>query len=158
MNSFLLKEDYKILPLPVILSSKLKNRINAIKIYNQNNINGISQWNIYLKGIINYIEKRSIAFDYSNRSSLLPNKTRYNNDLNYGIGYQIMTDTNDCAFAFVFMMNLKPEEFGLKVPPTLKEDKQYNNPIRKVYHLNESDIRMIVRCIIQEIVVRKCLI
>lgn len=137
MLPFILNEDNQPLPLPVIFSRKIKDKISAIKAYNQGKSNALSQWYQYLNDIVSYIEKRSIAFNYSGISSLLPNRTNYNNDMGYGIGYKIMINENDCAFVYIFMVNLNPESFGLKVPPTLKENKSIR--------LTESQLRKIIR-------------
>ena len=53
------------------------------------------------------------------------------------------------------MVNLKPDEFGLKVPSNVKESKQYNtNRVKRTICLTESELeRMIdksVRRIIKE--------
>ena len=52
-------------------SSKITKNINVINSYNQNNINGLTQWRDYLNGIRTYLSNPVIAWD-----SLLSTKIR----------------------------------------------------------------------------------
>lgn len=139
-----LSEDRLPPRLIVIFSSKLSKEINAIDNCNQNNIQGLAQWYDYLEGIRNYISNPVIAFDYTDRYIQFPNGARYIRDFDYNVGYTIKTNNKTQeAFVYVFMLNLKPYEFGLKTPQT----KNGNSPIQ----ITESDLKMMVRKVIRRL-------
>ena len=143
-----LKEDRRPNTLAVIFSAKITKKIYAISTYNQNKKAEIYQWRDYLEGLKTYISNPVIAYDYTNRYKRLPNGGIYNNDFKYGVGYTIITDNStNLPCVFVFMLNLKPEEFGLKVPPMM-EGKRQN---KKVYRLTESQLRSIITETIKKI-------
>ena len=86
--------------------------------------------------MIDYLSNPVIAWDYVGRHTQFPNGAKFIRDFNYNIGYTIKTnDTSNRTYVYVFMLNLNPEEFGLKVPPTLKENKIV---------LTESNLRKII--------------
>ena len=65
-----------------------------------------------------------IAWDYTNRFSRFPNGTRFIKDFDFNVGYAVKTNsTTKQPYVYVFMVNLRPEEFGLEIPPTLKENR-----------------------------------
>ena len=138
MKRYLLKEDRLPTKLTVVFSPKISKQINIIDDYNCTNIDDIYQWYDYIEGIKKYISNPVIAFDYTNRYRSLPNGTRFIHDFDYNIGYTIKTNKNtDSPYVYIFNVNLKPEEHGLKIPPTLQECKN-------VVRLTESDLRFIV--------------
>lgn len=103
--------------LPVSFSAEIRKKINDIYAYNQNNIDGLYQWDEYIEGLKSYISNRSIAFDYANRYTTFPNGARHLRDLGYDVSFIVSTNKNtNKNYVYVFMANLKPEEFGLKVP------------------------------------------
>lgn len=138
MKRSLVKEDKLPSKLIVRFSSKIAKEINAIDSFNHNNLDALYQWREYLDGIKRYISNPVIAWDYTNRYSRFPNGAVFIEDFGYNIGYSIKNDniTNQ-PYVYVFMMNLNPEEFGLKVPLTLKENKRIK--------LTESQLRSIIR-------------
>lgn len=112
-----LKEDRLPSRLFVGFSSNITKQIEAIKNYNQNNIDGLSKWRDYLDGMKKYISNPVIAWDYTNRHQRFPNGTMFISDFDYNIGYTIKTNnTTQQQYVYVFMANLKPDEFGLIVP------------------------------------------
>ena len=132
----MIKKDRLPPKLPVVLSSKISRKISAINAYNQNNTDEISQWYDYIEGMIDYLSNPVIAWDYMGRHSLFPNGARFIRDFNYNIGYTIKTNsTSNCAYVYVFRLNLNPEGFGLRVPSALKENKIV---------LTESNLRRII--------------
>ena len=133
MKTRLLKEDKLPPKLLVIFSSKISQTINDIGAYNKNNVEAISQWSEYLDGVKRYISNPVIAFDYTDKYARFPNGARYIKDFDYNIGYSIVSNgaTNQ-PFVYIFMLNLKLEEFGLKIPPTK-------------YVLSESQLRNLIR-------------
>lgn len=131
MRQQLLKEDRLLPKLFVRFSSKIANEINAIDTFNQGNLNGLSNWHDYLDGMISYISNPVIAWDNTNRHQRFPNGTRFIADFDYNVGYTIKTNnTTQQQYVYVFMANLKPEEFGLIVP-------QINESIKKALSLIE---------------------
>jgi hypothetical protein len=147
-----LKEDRLPSKLPVIFSAKIRKDIESIEVYNRNNIDGIYQWRDYLNGLISYISNPTIAWDNTGRYQHFPNGATFIRDFDFNVGCTVKTNsTTNQSFVFVFRVNLKPEEFGLKVPAKLKENKQIGIPLQKVYRLNESDLCKIVRNVIREV-------
>ncbi len=139
MKQYLLKEDRLPTKLTVVFSPKISKQINIIDEYNYNDIDNIHQWYDYLEGIKRYITNPVIAFDYTNRYRSFPNGTRFIHDFDYNIGYTIKSNKyTNSPYVYIFNVNLKPEEYGLKVPPTLNENK-------RIIPLTESHIRRIIR-------------
>ena len=146
MGCYWLNEDRLPSKLFVGFSSKITKEIENIDDYNQNNIEGISHWHNYIDGIRSYISNPAIAFDYTNRYSRFPNGAIYNRDFDYNVGYVIKTNNStNQLFVYVFMVNLKPDEFGLKVPSNIKENKQYNtNRVNQTIYLKESELKQMI--------------
>ena len=144
MRERCLNEDKLPQRLPVVSSKKINAEITAIETYNQNNREGISQWRDYLNGLKNYISNPVIAWDYANRYHHTKKGAIYLNELGYNAIFMVLTNNQtQQAYVYLFWIDLKPEEFGLKVPPTLNENKQ---PITKiVYCLSEKQLRNIIK-------------
>ena len=86
------------------------------------NREGISQWRDYLNGLKNYISNPVIAWDYANRYHRTKKGAIYLNELGYNAIFMVLTNNQtQQAYVYLFWIDLKPEEFGLKVPPTLNE-------------------------------------
>ena len=144
MRKYQLNEDKLPKRLSVWFSRKINAQITAIETYNQDNIDSLSQWKDYLNGLRSYISNPVIAWDYTNKYQHYRNGTTYLNELGYNAIFTVMANTKtQQTYVSVFWINLKPEEFGLKVPPMLSENKQPVNKI--VYHLKESQLRNIIR-------------
>ena len=112
-----INEDRLPQKLSVVFSNTIRQEMDAIYTYNQNNIDGLYQWYEYIDGIESYISNRSIAFDYANRYTTFPNGAIHLRDLGYDVTFIVSTNrTTNKSYVYVFMLNLKPEEFGLKVP------------------------------------------
>lgn len=103
----------------VKFSAKLAKKIKLISEYNHNNIEGVNKWLNYIDWIKSYISKRSIAWDYANQHIELPNGTRFIRKFN--IGYTVKTDSQG-AYVYVFMIDLKIEEYGLTFPDTSSQN------------------------------------
>ena len=139
LSHYALKEDRLPSILLVRFSTKISNKINTIITYNQNNIEAITKWREYLEGIKRYLSNPVIAWDYTNRFSRFPNGGRFVREFDYNVAYVIKTNNvTQQAYVYIFIINLNAEEFGLKLPPTLNENK-------KIIPLTESYIRHIVR-------------
>lgn len=143
---FCLNEDKLPQSLFVAFSSKILEDIKSINSHNQDNIKGLYQWRDYLDGIQNYLSNPSIAFDYANRYSSFPNGAKFIRDFDYNVGYTVKTNnaTNQ-VYVYIFMVNLKPEEFGLRIPKN--ENKQYktNRNMKQVIRLTESDLHRVIK-------------
>lgn len=129
--------------LSVIFSKKITNEIDAIDYYNRNNYDKLSMWHDYIDGIRNYISNPVIAWDNTNRYIHFPNGATYIRDFNFNVGFTIKTNSNK-TYVYVFTINLKPAEFGLKVPQTLNENKQHTST-KIVYRMKESQLRRIIQ-------------
>ena len=132
MKQHWLNEDKLPSRLFVAFSSEIRKRIDTIDAYNQDNPEGLSQWQDYLNGIKRYISNPVIAWDNTNRYSRLPNGTRFIRDFGFNVGFSVKTNkTTNKPYVYIFMVNLNPEEFGLKVPTSTNEAKQRIESIRK---------------------------
>ena len=139
MTQYYIKEDKLAPNLLIRFSARINKQINAIKDFNRGNIEGLSQWVGYLEGMKTYISKRTIAWDNTGRYIEWPNGSIFIPDLGYNVAYNIITDSaTKRDLVFIFRANLAPEEYGLKVPPALNENK-------RIIPLTESHIRHIVR-------------
>ncbi len=152
-----LNEDRLPSKLTVLFSKKIRMEIEAIEIHNQRNSEGLYKWRDYLNGITNYISNPVIAFDYTNRYSKFPNGAIYNRDFDYNVGYVVKTNNStNQSFVYVFMVNLKPDEFGLKVPSNIKENKQYNAyRMKRTICLTESELERIIDKSVRRIIKEK---
>lgn len=157
MKRYELNEDRLPSKLTVLFSQKIRREIESIEIQNQNNIDGLYKWRDYLNGITNYLSNPVIAFDYTNRYSRFPNGAIYNRDFDYNVGYVIKTNNStNQLFVYVFMVNLKPDEFGLKVPSNIKENKQYNtNRVNQTIYLKESELKQMIEESVRNILKEK---
>lgn len=139
-----MREDRLPRKLSVVTSNDINKTIEAIDTYNQDNEDGLFQWHNYLDGIRNYISNPVIAWDYMGRYSHFTNGAIFIRDFDYNVGLIVkVSKITHQAYVYVFRINLNPEEFGLKVPPTLNENAQSTTKI--VYHLKESQLRRIIR-------------
>ncbi len=118
MYKFVLKEDKPPIRLPVVFSPAINKEIESIDEYNQPLGDALDEWNDYLEGIRDYLSYAKIAFDYANRFRRLPNGCPFIEDFGYNVGYSVKTSKRTHrAYVYVFMINLRTEEFGLKIPP-----------------------------------------
>ena len=118
-------------------SKEITNRIESIYKYNQGN-EALVQWSEYLETIRKYISNPSIAFDYKHSSIHFRNGAILLKDFGCDAIYYIKTNNTHPPYVYIFKINLKTDEYGLKVPPTLQENKN-------VIHLTESHIRSMIR-------------
>ena len=148
MKHHYLIEDKLPPKLPVVFSSKISNQINVIYACNQNNTDALSQWDEYIEGLKSYISNPVIAWDYNNRYVHFPNGAIHLMDLGYDVSFIVKTNqTTNENYVYVFMLNLKPEEFGLKVPSKGNSQITCNTNIsnKKLIRLTEQDLHRIVR-------------
>lgn len=119
----------------VRFSTKVSSKIDSIISHNKGNIQAISEWLEYLETVKNYVSNPVIAWDYTNRNIQLKNGTKFIQDFDFNIGYTIITDyTTNSPFVYIFMVNLKPQEFGLR------ECKRRRNAVT----ITESKLRRII--------------
>ena len=116
MKKYRLYEDKLPSKLVVILSPKITKEIDTIHKLNQDKIENLYQWYSYIDEVQNYISNCVIAWDYNSRHIRFPNGAFFIKDFDYNVGYTIKNNAQNQTYVYVFMMNLKTEEFGLKVP------------------------------------------
>ena len=117
MDKYSLKEDKQVPKLFVAFSSKICKQITEITSYNQNNLEGLSQWYDYIDWVRKYMSNSVIAQDYTNRYKQGRNGARFIKDLGLNVRYTVLSDcATDVPFVYIFMIDLKLEEYGLKVP------------------------------------------
>lgn len=120
MSKFVLKEDKPPIRLPVVFSPAISKEIESILEFNQQLRNSLDEWTDYIEGIKNYLSYAKNAFDYANRFRRLPNGCPFVGDFGYNVGYSVKTSKRTHrAYVYVFMINLRAEEFGLKIPPKI---------------------------------------
>lgn len=135
-RKFKLYEDKDTYKFTVILSPKINKDMDVIYDINQNKTKELRKWYTYIDEVKEYVSKREIAWNYNKRNIKFPNGTYFIKDFDYNVGYTIKSDkTTHNPFVYIFMINLKPEEFGLKVPQTNESRRR-----RFALHLNESKI------------------
>lgn len=135
----------------VTFSNKISLYIDAIDDYNKNNIEALTQWYEYIDTIKSYISNPVIAWDNMWRYQHYPNGTTYIRDFGFNVGFTIKTSNRTHHnYVYVFKVNLKPEEFGLKVPPILNENKQHTSD-KIIYRIKESQLRRIIQESIKQI-------
>lgn len=145
MKQKCLKEDRLPSKLPVVLSKNINTQITAIESYNHNNVDGLSQLHEYLNVLRNYISNPSIAMDYANRYHCTKNGAIYMSELGFNVLFMVMTNNRtQQAYVYIIKLKLNPEEFGLKVPPTLNENKQHTST-KIVYRMKESQLRRLIQ-------------
>ena len=143
-----LNEDILPQKLPVRFSSKIDVKISSIANYNQGNTDAISQWYEYIEGIKSYISNPAIAWDYTSRYPHFPNGAIYIRELGYEVAFIVKTNNKtNRNYVYVFKANLNPEEFGLRVPPTLKKNRQSPNRLTETYlcHIIEKSVKSALR-------------
>lgn len=124
MKQCWVNEDKLPQKLLVITSPKISKQIQVIDGYNQNNIDALYQWNEYIEGVKSYISNPVIAWDYNNKYPHFPNGAVHLRDFGYDVAFIVKTNQNtNKNYVYVFKIDLKPQEFGLKVPPTLEENR-----------------------------------
>lgn len=127
--------------LEVRFSSKILKNINTIESINQGNRKGLSEWYKYIQWLTEYLSKFSVVLDYGNNHIKLPNNARFIRDIN---AYYIIQNNSYKTWVYVFKIDLKPQDYGLKVPQSLGEFKCLPKTIR----LTESQFkRMLTECI-----------
>lgn len=133
--------------LPVYLSAEIQNRMDFIKNYNQDNPNGLSQWEEYIEFLKRYISNPSIAYDYANKYSHYRNGAVHIAELGYDVTFIVtLNKAQTRSFVYVFKLNLNPQEFGLKIPQPIPENKQ------QIIRLTEAQFMNLLTECISEII------
>lgn len=141
-----LKEDRLPKKLNVIFSADILNKMDTIENFNQNNIEGISQWYKYIEGLVSYISNPVIAWDYTNRFAHFPNGAIVIKELGYDVAFIVKTDRiNNINYVYVFKINLYPEKYNLKTPPSLNEQ-------RTLLRLTEHQLRCLIKQCVKNII------
>lgn len=63
----------------------------------------------------------AIAFDYNNRCLWLDDETLQFRDLGYDVTFTTLEDNKGMTFLLIYRMNLNVEDYGLEMPPHLRE-------------------------------------
>ena len=134
MKQRLLTEDKLPQKLPVLYSEYITNQIEVILNYNQDNTTGLSAWKDYIDGISSHISNRAIAFGYGNNYKRDSDEFVLLHD--FGATFRLI-DGTDRTFVEIVWIDLKPEEFGLEVPPMLNENVRNNDSVKKIQSLIE---------------------
>jgi hypothetical protein len=154
MSKYKLNEDKRLDKLPVRYSDELSKKIEEVKFYNMFEVENIEQWINSIKGLVSWVSDPSIAWDNQNKFTHYPNGETYIK--RYGLRFSIMTYKDEQGiehnFVYIITITLNPQDYNLKIPPYLYENKKYKSArmVDKKCHkdairLNESHIRQIVR-------------
>lgn len=111
MKQYFLSEDSLPPKLPIIFSDSITSQIQDICDYNRGNTYGLSVLQNYLKGIINHISNRAIAFGYGSNYPMCSNGTTYIYDM--GVVF-CLKDDSEKVFVEVTWIDLNLEDFGLQ--------------------------------------------
>ena len=134
----------------VILSPKTIREMEEIYRLNSNKVNELYQWYSYIDDVQNYVSNRAVAWNYNGRNIRFPNGALFIKDFDYNVGYTIKTNKyTEQTYVYVFMMNLKTEEFGLKRPPVIQESKKKRQIVIK-----ESQLHSIIHKTIRRLLLR----
>ena len=121
----------------VILSPKIIREMEEIYRLNSNKVNELYQWYSYIDDVQNYVSNRAVAWNYQAGNIRFPNGALFIKDFDYNVGYTIKTNKyTEQTYVYVFMMNLKTEEFGLKRPPVIQESKKKRQIVIKEFQLH----------------------
>ena len=102
-------------------------KIDRIADYNKYKKEKISEWYEGIDGFKDYISNPVIAWDYSDKFTHTSDGETIINELEFEASYTIKTNKNTGKnYVYVFKLTLRPDEFGLDVPSSLKESKQNN--------------------------------
>jgi len=148
MILYCLNEDKRLEKLPVGFSDEISEKIDEIDWYNRSNTDALIQWHDYLDDIISYISNIVIAWDNMDRFQLYPNNAIRFREFGYDITFMVKTKRGtNRSYLHVFKINLKPEDFGLNIPPYIQENKQHNNNTMKqkqTIRLTESQLHQVI--------------
>jgi hypothetical protein len=101
--------------LSVRFSSKIAQQIRRINVLNKHNIEALNNWKEYLRWIKRYLSDSTIAWDNMGRYPRFPNGAIFIRDFGYNVACIIQIDnTTNLPYVYVFKVNLKPREFGLR--------------------------------------------
>jgi hypothetical protein len=96
-------------------SSKIAQQIRRINVLNKHNIEALNNWKEYLRWIKRYLSDSTIAWDNMGRYPRFPNGAIFIRDFGYNVACIIQIDnTTNLPYVYVFKVNLKPREFGLR--------------------------------------------
>lgn len=141
-NGYMLLEDTRPKRLTVSVSSKIKKSIAEIYKCNQDNPTALSQWARYIESIRSYISNPAIAFDYANRYAHYPNGAIHLVEMNYDVSFITKSnDTNEYAYVYIFGIDFKLKDFGLKDPTIMNELRKKKGTVI----VTESKLRSIIR-------------
>jgi hypothetical protein len=121
----LLMEINQLLKLPTYFSSEFDDKIDEIIWYNQFEEEGRKQLKDELETILSHISNRAIALSYSDGGREDINRTIFKIILGHNVAYKIVAD-NDFVSICIENIEFNVEDYGLKVPPTLGENKNVN--------------------------------
>ena len=139
MNRCYLNEDKRLEKLLVVFSEDIIEKIDDINWCNRSNTEKLAEWHDYIDGITGYIANPVIAKDYMGWFQRYPNGTIWINEQGMDVTFMVkMKNGTNQQYVYVFDINLKPEDFGLKNPSMMYEGKHpYRESVRKVISLVE---------------------
>lgn len=117
MTGYSLQEDKLPPKLPFVLSAKIRSQIFLIDDYNQDMPDQVLQWHHYIEWMASYISNPAIAFDYANRYVHYRNGAMHISELTINATVIVKYTAKKGAYVYIFKLDLKPEDFGLKLPP-----------------------------------------
>ena len=140
MKRYCLNEDVKLKKLPVRFSDELAEKMDDVVFYNRFEVENLNEWINDIVGITSWLSNPAIAWD--NRNVFI----HYNNESTYisryGILFQILNYIDkqgvEHNFVYVLDVDIKPQNYNLRVPPYLCENK-------KTISITESRIKRVVR-------------
>ena len=143
MRKYMLKEDKRLPKLPVVCSDEVNYMIDYIVSRNQNQPYELKQWEDDVLSVLDHISNPNIAWNNEGRYDCDDDGIVYFDEYGYRFDYVVMTDESTHKnYVRVIYAELNPTRFGLI------ENKQRKGKLI----LTESDIRKIVRRVINEMI------
>lgn len=140
MKRYCLNEDIRLKKLPIRFSDELAEKIDNVNFYNRFETENLSEWINDIMGIINWLSNPVIAWDNHNEFTHNDKGETYID--RYGVLFKIMNNKDEQGreynFVYVINMTLNIQNYNLRVPPYLCENK-------KTIFITESRLKHIVR-------------
>lgn len=110
-------------PLDVYIEQEVTNYIDYIHSHNQNNANGLAQFDNYIGHIKNNLSRWDVAFDYGTQSEHYPNGEIYLNYYGWYVGYKFQQDENGKVYVSIFDIKPNLQELDLREHKQSRIDK-----------------------------------
>lgn len=135
MNKHVLKEDRRLLKLPIVCSYQVYSFINDVSFRNQDKVEEIARFKEDISCILDHISNPVIAWNNAARYIYDDNGTIFFEDFGFKVDFMVMTDkVTQQNYIRVIYLEFNLEDFGLQ------ENKRQNSK----FTISESQLRNII--------------